>query len=110
MNDVETRTRRGSIVTAVRRNPSMAVAIAALVFAMVGTATATQVIDNGAGAAKKKKAKAGPRGPAGPAGPAGATGATGATGAPGSALGFVTVTGAGAVIAANRLRASRTPW
>jgi hypothetical protein len=74
----DSRTERGSITRSIRRHPSMAVAVGALVFAMVGTATATQVVNkDGASSAKAKK---GPRGPAGPAGAAGAAGANGFTG------------------------------
>lgn len=70
--------RRGGFIRAIRRHPSMIVAVAALAFAMVGTAAATQV--DGGQTSAKKKAKKGPRGPAGPAGPAGAQGPAGFTG------------------------------
>ena len=44
---------RGAFIKAIRRHPSMIVAVGALAFAMVGTAAATQV-DGGQKSAKKK--------------------------------------------------------
>lgn len=74
-------TRRGSLSRAARRHPATVIAVIALAFSMVGTAAATQALnENGANAAKKKKGKAGPRGPAGPPGATGATGPSGFTG------------------------------
>jgi hypothetical protein len=68
-------------------HPAMVVAIVALVFSMIGTATATQVIEkNSAQTAKKKKKKvtAGPQGAQGSNGAAGVGGATGANGTDGN--------------------------
>jgi hypothetical protein len=82
-----------------RRHPAMVVAIAALVFSLIGTATASRVLVRekttkvvvrevapaAAPAAKKKaKARPGPRGPAGPQGLQGPQGLPGTAGAPGS--------------------------
>ena len=70
--------KRGPIGALSRRRPSpaMAVAIVALVFAMVGTAAATQALHRDGAQTSKKKAKS-VRGPAGPAGANGANGADG---------------------------------
>lgn len=112
-------------------SPSMAVALAALVIAGVGTASAT---GGGSGSssptsplskiAKKKKKKAatrgprgfagpagpagpqGPRGPGGPAGPGGPGGPGGAPGAPGSALAYAHVPAAGGADHAKNVSAS----
>ena len=69
--------KRGRIGALSRRpSPAMAVAIIALVFAMVGTAAATQALNRGGAqtSKKKKKSKPGPQGPQGVPGPAGAPG------------------------------------
>ena len=69
--------KRGRIGALSRRpSPAMAVAIIALVFAMVGTAAATQALNHGGAQAskKKKKSKPGPPGPQGPQGPPGLSG------------------------------------
>ena len=62
----------------------MGVAIVAVVFSMIGTATATQVLVKGGAQTAKKKSKPGPQGPRGPVGPSGVQGPAGTPGAQGS--------------------------
>src|SRR4051794_39019599 len=71
--------KRGRIGAFSRRRPSpaMAVAIIALVFAMVGTAAATQALNHGGAQASKKKKKKSKPGPPGPQGPQGSPGLSG---------------------------------
>ena len=94
-SDSKRGTRRHSFGWPIRHpSPSMVVAIIALAFAMVGTATATNVLigngGNGAQVSAKKKAKPGPPGPPGqtgaqgPAGAAGTAGTNGTNGTPGT--------------------------
>jgi hypothetical protein len=81
------------MLQAIRRhlNPSTAIALIALVFALTGGAFAatgggspSHATLTASAAKTKAKVKAGPRGPAGPKGATGATGAAGATGATGA--------------------------
>lgn len=85
--------KRGPIGALSRRRPTpaMAVAILALVFAMVGTAAATQALHQGGAHASKKKKKSKPI--RGPAGPPGANGTNGANGADGTAKAYAHVLG-----------------
>src|SRR5262245_4805356 len=70
-----------------RPSPAMIVAVVALIFALIGTAAATQVLvkreTTKVVAEKAAKKKRGPAGPPGPAGAAGAQGLQGAQGIPG---------------------------
>ena len=73
-----------------RRSPSTAIAVAALVFAMLGGAYASSNPDGKPTASATKQGKAargpkGPKGPAGPQGPVGPAGANGSNGTNGSA-------------------------
>src|SRR6266508_1778129 len=79
----------GDMGDLVRRNRATVIALVALVFSIVGTAAATQVlVKKGTRTVVVKqpaahiaaKGKRGPRGPAGPAGPQGAAGAPGSLG------------------------------
>ncbi len=82
----------GDMGDLIRRHRATVIALVALVFSIVGTAAATQVlVKKGTrtvvvkqpAAHSAAKGKRGPRGPAGPAGPQGATGSPGAAGAQG---------------------------